>query len=145
MKAKDYVADITLRLGGVYNHEKDCDIVIELLFDLILEDASRILETRCGSKPHSLDHLFDSYTHFHEKHLGSVFQEINLKAMKINKVGNYGFTENWFQIMFAVKVREFIDKNPESSRSWQLYMADCKEMSGVNYPAFAAIKEFLNP
>jgi hypothetical protein len=143
MKAQDLVDSITERFGSKYNHDKDCDTVIEFLFDMLIDDLVEVLKNRSGFRS-VLIPFFDSYSNgLFEKHLGSILKEINLKAEKVNRLGKFGFTENWFQRKFIKEARKH--QNAHQKSAWGMYFADCKEMVGVNYPAFTAIKDFLNP
>jgi hypothetical protein len=146
LKALDFVNDVT-KVFGEYNHDKNCEEVIRYLFNGLIDDMSGILELRAKvPKSRFIPHFFaevSSCIGIYGKHLGSILKEINLKAEKINKLGKYGFSENWFQHMFIKRVKEYNDATLTST--WKFYFPGCKEMEGVDYPAFNAIKEFLNP
>jgi hypothetical protein len=128
-----------------YDHDRDCDIVIGHLFDGLINDLCDILAARTKINIASFyPSFFTEYAQhgvmLYEKHLGSILKEINLKAEKINKIGKYGFSENWFQRMFIERVKEHVtDKS-----SWRFYFPECEE--GIfTSPAHIAVKEFLNP
>jgi hypothetical protein len=148
MKAQDFV----LRIKEVFEDNRgpnDSEVMYHL-FDMLICDMGKILATRVKVRESRLNSVVafmedvgENCISMYEKHLGSILQEINHKAMKVNKLGKYGYSENWFQSLFIKKVKEYVENHPKCV--WRFYFPECKEIVGVTYPAFVSVKEFLNP
>jgi hypothetical protein len=148
MKAIDFVNEA----GEYYQKEENRESAMQYFFDKLIHGMTRILADRSHTDRNSIDTKagflieYGSCRSLFEKHLGSLLKETNQKAEKINKLGKYGFPENWFQHMFIKLVKDYC-ANPysNSGKAWGYYFPDCTETDEVSYPAFNAVKEFLFP
>jgi hypothetical protein len=149
MKAQEFVDEVKRNIGVDFDDKFNTKM---LLFDMLVCDMGSILATRAGVEKNrlaSVSSFMETTSDYGysvdkcEKCLGSILREINHKAEKINKLGKYGFPEDWFRYLFIEKVKNYI-VNHSTSR-WRDYFPERKETAGVTYPAFNVIKEFLNP
>jgi hypothetical protein len=155
MKAQDFVAEVERTfVGSKYNIDDETRANIkECLFDRLVSDMGNILATRVNKV--FKDQLINRSTSSlmieigancigaFLIHLGPILNEVNLKAEKINKLGKYGFPDEWFRHSFIKEVRNYTELNSETS--WRYFFPGCKEIIYTNLRSFEAVKEFLNP
>jgi hypothetical protein len=153
MKAQDFVSEVEKTfVGSKFKIDDETRINIkEYLFDMLVSDMGNILATRVNkvfkddlsnkSASTLMVEIGKNCIGAYRDSLGSILNDINLKAEKINSLGKYGFPNEWFRHMFAEKVQNYTKQNPETS--WRYFLPECKDIGTVE--AFIKIRDFLSP